>query len=57
MTENQMTEDSLDLRVWARQAVRQRRRAKRLARLNAVLVPVTCLVCWAVAVEVWRAFR
>lgn len=47
----------LSLSLYARHRVRQYRRDRRLRRLNAVLVPVTCLVCWLLAVEAWRVFR
>lgn len=38
----------VDLRTWARRSLRNRRRARVLRRLNAVLIPVCCLVVWLV---------
>lgn len=44
-----MQSAELDLRVWARREIRNRRRARTLRRLNMVLIPVCCVVfAWVV---------
>lgn len=57
MTREQMVNFDIDLKHWAHRQIRNRRRARTLKRLNAVLVPISCLVSTWIAWEGWRAFR